>query len=140
MVVVNPLDKPVIGFEESPEFVETKRRWKSNREFDKIVAHRGIRNCDLSLVDKSDIIIVKLDMSERPCGTFEELFWANRMKRPVLVWVEGGLTNCPDWLFWTLPLEHLFDTCENLLKYLSDIDNGIKDHKRFIFLDHSKLI
>lgn len=39
-----------------------------------------IRSVDLRLVDISDFMIVNLDLETHPCGTLEEIFWANRQK------------------------------------------------------------
>ena len=133
MVVINPINKPIHGYDESKEFIVERRQYKKNRQFEKIVEHKRIRSADLRLVDISDLLIVYLNMDERPFGTIEEIVTANRSKKPVLVWVEGGLENAPDWLWWMLPMEMLFDNMWALINYIDYVDAGLKNHERFIF-------
>lgn len=82
---------------------------------------KQIRPVDLRMVDICDFVVVNLDLAVHACGTYEELFWANRMKKPVLVRVEQGIEHTPDWLFGTLPFELIFSTWDEVKKYLRHI-------------------
>ena len=46
---------------------------------------KTIRSVDLRLVDISDFLIVSLDLNTHPCGTYEEIFLANRQKKPIII-------------------------------------------------------
>ena len=82
---------------------------------------KQIRPVDLRMVDICDFLVVNLDLSVHACGTYEELFWANRMKKPVIVRVEQGIEHAPDWLLGTLPFEMIFSTWDEVKKYLRHI-------------------
>ena len=66
---------------------------------------------------------------------------ANRQKKPVLIWCEQGKQNAPNWLFMMLPHEHVFGGLEELISYLSEINESVSvDHlKRWFFFDQDKL-
>jgi len=57
---------------------------------------KQIRPVDLRMVDICDFLVVNLDLQVHACGTYEELFWANRMKKPVLIRIEQGIEHTPD--------------------------------------------
>jgi len=82
---------------------------------------KQIRPVDLRMVDICDFLVVNLDLQVHATGTYEELFWANRMKKPVLVRVEQGIVHTPDWLFGTLPFEMIFSTWDEVKTYLRHV-------------------
>jgi len=87
---------------------------------------KPIRCVDLRMVDISDFIIVNLDMDVHACGTYEEIFLANRQKKPILIHVEQGRNAVPDWLLGTVPDEHIFDSWSGLYAYLDKVDSDPK--------------
>lgn len=135
--VFNPLHKPD-GF--APEDEEThtiKRALKQIGKYDELsILMRQIRTADLRLVDKSDFLIVNLNLDIHPCGTYEEVFWANRSKTPILIHIEQGKHNTPDWLFGTIPHSMIFSQWDELKSYLNHIDKdqNIDTMKRWYFL------
>lgn len=134
--VFNPLKKPSnIGAEDNT-IAEYKKRLKNTKNYDQLsVIMKTIRSIDLRMVDISDFLIVNLDIDTHPCGTLEEIFWANRQKKPILIRVVQGKSSAPDWLFGTIPHEFIFDSWGELISYLVDIDtNKITDpYKRWVF-------
>ena len=98
---------------------------------------KQIRPVDLRMVDIADFLMVNLDLSVHACGTYEELTWANRMKKPILVRVEQGIEHTPDWLFGVLPFEMIFSTWDEVKKYLRHIahDPVIDRLNRWYFFD-----
>jgi len=98
---------------------------------------KQIRPVDLRMVDIADFLVVNLDLSIHACGTYEELTWANRMKKPILVRVEQGIEHTPDWLFGVLPFEMIFSTWDEVKRYLRHIahDPVIDRLNRWYFFD-----
>jgi hypothetical protein len=88
---------------------------------------KDIRNTDLNAVDIVDFIIVNIDTDVHACGTYEEIFWANRMKKPVLVHCEQGKKGLPDWLFGMMPHELMFSDWTALKEYLVGVNSGMDE-------------
>ena len=125
VTVLDPSNKPIdIGIEDL-ENRELRRGWKKRGEYDEISqSMRIIRNTDLRMVDLSDFLIVNLDLDSHPCGTYEELFLANRQKKPIIVRIPQGKENTPDWLLGTIPHETIFSDWNQVKSYLHAINEG----------------
>ncbi len=82
---------------------------------------KQIRPVDLRMVDICDFVVCNLDSEVHACGTYEELYWANRMKKPIIVRTSQGIEHTPDWLFGTLPFEMIFSTWDQVKVYLRHI-------------------
>ena len=138
VVVWNPITKPInVGLEDNDTHI-LKTKLKSQKRYDELSSlMKPIRAVDLGMVDRSDFLIVNLDLDVHPCGTYEELFWANRLKRPILVHMEQGKQNAPDWLFGTIPHQMIFSTWDELKDYLIHIarDENIETYKRWYFFE-----
>jgi nucleoside 2-deoxyribosyltransferase len=140
VVVFNPLNKPTtVGIEDS-ETHKIKSKLKEQQDYDSLSSiMKTIRSVDLRLVDISDFLIVNLDISVHPCGTLEEIFWANRQKKPILIHIEQGKQNMPDWLFGTIPHQMMFSDWDSLKDYLIYInkEENIETFKRWYFFNHT---
>jgi hypothetical protein len=136
VIVFNPLNKPGnVGCEDQDTHL-IKSMLKSKENYDELSnLMRTVRAIDLRLVDISDFIIVNLDINTHPCGTLEEIFLANRSKKPVVIHMEQGKNNTPDWLFGTLPHSMFFSSWDEIKSYLSHInqDKYINCEKRWRF-------
>ena len=74
-------------------------------------------------------------------GTLEEIFLANRSKKPVLIFCKQGRKAVSDWLYGTLPQKYIFENMEDLLLCLEKVDNGEEtDTSRWHFFDWNKII
>jgi len=115
VVVLNPLKKPIdIGIEDS-KHVAKRREFKRKNVWVLLSDDmRKLRVVDLRMCDMSDFLVVYIDPATHMCGTYEEVSWANRLKRPILCCVVGGRSNCPDWLFGMIPYQHIFDCWNDL--------------------------
>lgn len=144
VVVLDPTDKPIDLAAEDEKSRAQRRKLKLAGDFKKLVQEmKLIRQVDLRMVDFSDFVVVYLDLESHACGTYEELFWANRLKRPVFAVVDQGKINAPDWLFGCLPLKHIFGSWGEMTNYLGEIDQGRANHKRFLFFNdlvHPKVV
>lgn len=138
MTVFNPLTKPIEIGAEDCDSQRLKKKYKEQGKWDDLSAMmKVIRSVDLRLVDISDVLIVNLDLEIHPCGTYEEIFLANRQKKPIIVRVEQGKDNTPDWLFGTIPHQMIFSKWDEVEEYLSYINSSdeIEDHKRWYFFN-----
>lgn len=138
IIVFNPIKKPTIIGKEDSETHKYKIKLKSEKRYDEL-SHlmKTIRSVDLRLVDISDFLIVNLDLDIHPCGTYEEIFWSNRQKKPIIIHMVQGKQNAPDWLFGTVPHDMIFSSWDDIKDYLLDIHNNdtINSHKRWYFFN-----
>lgn len=123
--VFNPCSKPQHLINESGECVKYRHALKKKGQFEEVAAiMKEIRHIDLRMVDVCDFLIVHLDNDIRTCGTWEEIFTANRSKKPILIHIEQGKENVPDWVLGTLPHEFIFSKWSELQEYLIKINNN----------------
>lgn len=138
---LDPTDKPIDGFDEinlKRRLLEAKERedWMRVKELVK-----PIRCVDLRMVDVSDFLVVKLDMEVQQCGTYEELFLANREKKPVIVFCPQGKREIPNWLFGTLPHDLFFRDLDEVVAYLWHVavDDNVDSLRRWYFFDYERV-
>lgn len=136
LVVFNPLNKPTETGLEDQDSHEIKTKLRSQKRWDELASMmKTIRSVDLRLVDISDFLIVNLDITTHPCGTLEEIFWANRQKKPILIHMEQGKEHAPDWLFGAIPHQMIFSTWVELHSHLVHINSSenIEHYNRWYF-------
>jgi hypothetical protein len=143
VIVINPCDKPAdIAIEDSNTRSDIEEL-KVSGEFGKIRENYAIiRTLDLRCVDISDFLIVSIDLDVHACGTYEEISVANSQKKPVLVWCQQGKASAPNWLFFMLPHQHIFDSMENLMGHLAYVDrhkSEVEHYKRWFFFNKRKM-
>jgi nucleoside 2-deoxyribosyltransferase len=127
VIVFNPIKKPSSIGQEDEATHHLKKDLKNQQKYDDLSKlMKQIRSVDLRLVDISDFLIVNLDLDVHPCGTYEEIFWANRQKKPIIVHMVQGKNNAPDWLFGTIPHQIIFSSWEEIQTYLNNINTNIQ--------------
>lgn len=134
VTILDPTDKPTDVIIEDPD------RWimlREAREYDQLRREIKILRCvDLRMVDVSDFLIVNLDNDTRTCGTWEEICLANRQKKPVIIRMKQGKSQCPLWSFGQLPHEMFFGKWSEVEDYLTSVDCGQADHlRRWLLFD-----
>lgn len=138
IVVFNPIKKPTILGQEDEKTHQHKLKLKSENKYDEL-GHlmKVIRSVDLRLVDISDFLIVNLDLEIHPCGTYEEIFWANRQKKPIIIHMVQGKQSTPDWLFGTIPHQMIFSSWSEIQNYLNYVNNSstIDNYGRWYFFN-----
>ena len=136
VIVFDPSNKHIdIGVEDL-ENRSARDQWKKEGKYDLVAeAMKVIRSTDLRMVDLSDFLIVNIDSSRHACGTYEELFLANRQKKPIIVRVEQGKEHTPDWLMGAIPHEMIFSTWGEIKDYLDQVNAGITTNHRWVFFD-----
>ena len=139
---LDPTNKPIDTELEDEEHIVMRKQLKADGKFDEAAAiMKRIRAIDLRMCDLCDFVVGHLDLNIFACGTLEEIFWCNRMKKPILVHVEQGKENVPDWLLGVLPHSHIFGSWYDLKQYILHVHVAEKvDHmKRWCFLDYKRL-
>lgn len=135
---LDPSHKPIdIGIEDSGTRAFANEM-KKHGNFEAVKTQlKTIRCVDLRMVDIADFLVVNIDMDTHACGTYEELFLANRQKKPVIIHVEQGKEHVPNWLLATLPHEMIFSTWGEVHQYIQHIahDPVIKHFNRWFFFD-----
>jgi hypothetical protein len=142
ITVIDPCKKPINGVVEDEETRHWIEYYKETEQYDKIKEKFGIiRNADLRCVDISDFIIAYIDLEIHACGTYEEIVTANRQKKPILVWCKQGKKQAPNWLFFMLPHEHIFNSLGEILNYLDKInkEEDVKKLKRWFFFKYNNI-
>lgn len=129
IIFLNPARKPKGLHVEDKEIRTIVKDLIKQRRFKEVREQYGplIRNTDMFLVDNSNALIVNYRLDIHMCGTMEEIFWANRCKKPVLFHFES-LNEVPPWLCYTFPGEHFFDSWVRMLEYIEKIDAGHDDY------------
>jgi nucleoside 2-deoxyribosyltransferase len=138
IIVFNPIKKPSILGQEDEQTHKYKIKLKQEKKYDELSSvMKEIRSVDLRLVDISDFMIVNLNLEHYACGTYEEIFWANRQKKPIIVHMVQGKQQAPDWLFGTIPHQMIFSNWDEIKNYLNHINNSenIDTHKRWYFFN-----
>lgn len=129
IVCFDPYKKPfVIDVDESENANEELKKLRAAGDFDEVSrVMKRIRAFDLALTDKADFIIAYINPEVFTVGSFEELFWSNRMKKVIFLILEGGKTKCPLWLFGTIPHRYIYNNVEEVVEVLKKIDSGEKE-------------
>lgn len=95
----------------------------AEEEFEELENYKSIRSHDLALIDKSDFVIIHFIPGITMCGTWEEFFSANRIKRPIF-FITDNKKLTPAWVYWTIPYRYIYNTKEEVLNILQRIDSG----------------
>lgn len=142
VVILDPCKKPIDSGVESFEERSHRVKLKDEGSYDQLSKEvHEIRCVDLAMVDMSSFIVVHLDTNITMCGTWEEIFWANRMKRPILIHCEQGKNGIPDWIFGTANHNEFFNTWEDLQGYLDKINAGVAPAtNRWMFFNFKDMI
>lgn len=101
------------------EMVEARERG----DYDFISNKKDIRRQDLNLVDICDFIICVFEKKTFTTGTFEELFLANSLRKPIFFVWEEGKNKCPLWIFWTIPHHFIYSSVDEALETIKKINN-----------------
>ncbi len=136
IVWLDPTNKPIDMGVEDDASRERRRVAKACGQYDVVTKEiHPIRRVDLRMVDISDWLAVNIDLDVHATGTYEEVFLANRQKKPILAHVEQGKKNAPDWLFATIPHQLIFGTWEAMDDYIRHIahDPIIENLNRWMF-------
>jgi hypothetical protein len=120
-----PYDSHILGVDESDTIRDDCRKRIEEGDYDYVAKlFKNVRNLDLALCDKSDFIVMCLNPNVPTIGTIEELSVSVKMKKPVFMFVEGGKKKVPLWILGMIPHEFIFDTLDEVIQKLKDMDEG----------------
>lgn len=142
LVVVDPCNKPINLDSELIENRDYRANLLETKQYGKFAKEiKTLRVIDLRCVDIVDFLIVNFDVSQQMCGTLEEIFLANRQKKPVLLYCPQGIKKIYHWMWGVLPYQHFFEAWDSLFDYISDVNVGknTEHFKRWIWFDYDKL-
>ena len=139
VIVLDPCNKPIdIGIEDA-ENRQLRHQLKLAGDYAAVARDKKIIRCvDLRMVDLADALVVNIDVEVHATGTYEELFLANREKKAIIVHMEQGKQNVPDWLLGTIPHQMIFSTWPEVHEYLHYIDSApeVDALKRWMFFHY----
>jgi hypothetical protein len=126
--IFNPYTKPFVKDVNEDENMRENVKQEMENGFYSDVAERMklIRSYDLNLVDRSDFIIAHLLPEVASWGSAEEIVTAVRMKKPIFISMEGGKTKTPLWMMGMLPHHYIYDSIEEVVDMVDQIDSGSK--------------
>jgi len=135
---LDPTHKPIdIGIEDAKNRARVDQYKKEGLFKLSGECYKDVRHVDLRMVDISDFLVVNINLDVHACGTYEELFLANRQKKPVIIHMEQGKINTPNWLLATLPHEMIFSAWDEVIEYFQHVATGesVCTHNRWTFFD-----
>ena len=124
----DPYKKPFMKDVEEDESSRLEmENWMATNQYQKVSDKmKTIRSYDLNLVDRSDFIIAHLVPDVASWGSAEEIVTAVRMKKPIFISMEGGKSKTPLWMLGMLPHKYIYNSLDEIIKMLYDIDSGNK--------------
>jgi hypothetical protein len=140
LIFLDPTQKPTAVALEDEHTKALLQELRAKGDYDTLkYMMSAIRAYDLRMVDMADFLIVHLDFNIQTTGSWEEIFLANRSKKPILLHYAQGRENIPYWLWGTLPKQTMFSTWEEVHNYIRHIahDENIDDLNRWRFWDFS---
>lgn len=137
--VFDPCDKPKhLGSETGLEKHKVKNlikegKWEEARKF-----VSAFRHFDLRAIDWCDFVIAKIDINIHACGTYDEIFLAEREHKPIFIVMGEGQkkTDIPSWLVAFINEDEIFESEEECIDHLIKINKKeIKVDERWVKID-----
>ena len=128
ITVFNPYKKPFVKDVDEDEEARYKMHEDMGNGYYNDVAERmsTVRSYDLNLVDRSDFIVAHLLPDVASWASAEEIVTAVRMKKPIFISMQGGKSQTPLWMMGMLPHHYIYDSIEEVLEMIHQINDGKK--------------
>lgn len=125
IIVLDPCHKPLgLGSEVGTE-KKLAKEWKRLGEWGKITEYaKNYRRIDLRMVDHSHLFTLYVDTDVHMCGSYNELHFAEQTHKPRFAILKNGRSNAPDWLFTQIRYNDMFDSVEECIQRIDDLDKG----------------
>lgn len=121
---IDPCNKPsscaqeVLDGKRIVDSFREKKDWDGMRKFVKT-----LRREDLRFTDIVDFLVVKVNPNCHMCGSYDELFTAERQRKPIFCIIEEGIERLPVWLFGVFHLDNVFTSVDECVERLIQLDN-----------------
>jgi len=136
----DPTDKPSLEGNEDSVLVSKINKLKEEDRWDEAEElAKAMISIDLHYVDISNFTILYMDLDAYSCGTFIESSYAALEKKPILVTCKQGKENIPNSLLGICTPELYFNDFEEMKEFISSIDSGKKNHRKFRLIDYDKV-
>lgn len=123
--VFNPYSHPFINSIQEGNLISYSKQLIQDKKYDEVAKLWKITRIeDLAMCDYATFIIAYIDTNVHTTGTYEELFWSNRLKRPIFLICEQGKDKVPLWIWGTLPHKYFYNTLDEVLDTLNKINSG----------------
>ncbi len=128
VTIFNPYNHPFVNSTKEDNDARQKlNQLIADKNYDEVTeVVKKIRAEDLRCVDLCDFVFCYINPKYNTCGTWEEIFWANRMKKPIFLCIEGGKDVCPLWMYGVLPHKYIYSSIDDALNVIHDINSGKK--------------
>lgn len=126
IIVLNPYNHPFVNSTQEDNDVQFKLKdLIASEKYDEVSAiMKKVRSEDLRCVDIVDFVFCYINPHFPTCGAWEEMFSANYSKKPIFFVTEGGRAKTPFWVFGTIPHKYIYNTIDEALTTIKNIDNG----------------
>jgi len=138
VIVLDPTDKPTSVAIEGNDFHEARREAILRGDYDTVTEMmKPVRAIDLRFVDESSFAVANLDLDQRPCGTYREIFESATRTTPMIIRCPQGKKEIPPWLYSEIPHQFFHETWDEVKAYLEHVNNGksVQTFKKWKFLD-----
>jgi len=134
--VMNPCAKPASCTQEIEDDIRVVEKFRENGDWEEMRQFvKGFRREDLRFTDLADFLVIKVDRETHMCGSYDELFVAERQSKPLFCIVEGGIEKLPTWLFGVFRLENIFSTVDECLNRLIELNSQEEElGKRWVLI------
>ncbi len=120
---IDPCNKPAGCTQEVEDGVRLVDKFRKNGQWEEMRQFvKGFRREDLRFTDIVDFLIIKVDPDVHMCGSYDELFLAERQRKPIFCIIEDGIERLPTWLFGVFHLENIFTSVDECIEHLKKLD------------------
>jgi len=125
IISIDPTCKPVSETGDFQEDTRTIKRLREEERWEELAQYvKTFRRADLRYTDLAGCIIAYIDPDIYTCGTFDEIFLAERQHKPRLAIVKGGIQRLPTWLFGVFNHWEVFSSIAECVEYLEKLNSG----------------
>lgn len=130
---IDPTNKPNQTASEDMGIQEELIKQEKYHELAQYV--KKYRRYDLRSVDYCDFIVALIDKNIHTCGTYDEIFTAERQHKPSFFICKGGLSQLPRWMFDVIDLDdpakgktcNVYEDVSEVIDELIRLNNGEKE-------------
>ena len=127
VVFLDPTDKPKgLGSEIGEEKIRIHKLMQDGKWEQAQSQAKYVRHMDLRMVDVCHLCIVYIDITSHCCGTYDELFTAEKQSKPIFAIMAPGQSKweLPSWLVSIFNEDEVFENVELCVEHLKLLHEG----------------